>query len=108
MGELHIGACKFNCAEPLFLTDRKDAQFPVVGDQFCKMHVLNAHELSMLTNIKHMESIGVRSLRIDGRNYDVQQVAELVRMYKQVLRGEIVVEDNLPNTTRGHYFRGVL
>ena len=29
-------------------------------------------------------------------------------MYKQVLRGEMHIEENLPNTTRGHYFRGVL
>ena len=108
LGDLHKGACKFNCKEPLFLGDRKDAAFPVVGDQYCKMHILNAHELSMLTNIKHMEDIGVASLRIDGRNYDAKDVGELTRMYKQVLRGEMHIEENLPNTTRGHYFRGVL
>jgi len=108
LGDLHKGVCKFNCKEPLFLGDRKDAAFPVVGDQYCKMHILNAHELSMLTNIKHMEDIGVASLRIDGRNYDAKDVGELTRMYKQVLRGEMHIEENLPNTTRGHYFRGVL
>ena len=108
LGDLHKGACKFNCKEPLFLGDRKDAAFPVVGDQYCKMHILNAHELSMLTNVKHMEDIGVASLRIDGRNYDAKDVGELTRMYKQVLRGEMHIEENLPNTTRGHYFRGVL
>ena len=108
LGDLHKGACKFNCKEPLFLGDRKEASFPVVGDQYCKMHILNAHELSMLTNIKHMEGIGVSSLRIDGRNYEAKEVGELTRMYKQVLRGEMHIEENLPNTTRGHYFRGVL
>ena len=108
LGDLHKGACKFNCKEPLFLGDRKEASFPVVGDQYCKMHILNAHELSMLTNVKHMEGIGVSSLRIDGRNYEAKEVGELTRMYKQVLRGEMYIEENLPNTTRGHYFRGVL
>ena len=108
LGDLHKGACKFNCKEPLFLGDRKEAMFPVVGDQYCKMHILNAHELSMLTNIKHMQEIGVASLRIDGRNYEAKEVGELARMYKQVLRGEMHIEENLPNTTRGHYFRGVL
>lgn len=108
LGDLHKGACKFNCKEPLFLGDRKEASFPVVGDQYCKMHILNAHELSMLTNVKHMEGIGVSSLRIDGRNYEAKEVGVLTRMYKQVLRGEMYIEENLPNTTRGHYFRGVL
>ncbi len=108
LGQLDKGACQFNCREPLYLGDRKEAQFPVVTDQFCKMHILNAHDLSLLTNVKHMEGIGVNSLHIDARNYSVEETGKITSLYKQVLRGEIVVEENLPNTTRGHYFRGVL
>lgn len=108
LGELHKGACKFNCREQLFLSDRKDAKFPIATDQYCRMHILNAHDLSMLTNIKHMESIGVNCLRIDARSYTVEETAKMTFMYKSVLQGELTVDENLPNTTRGHYFRGVL
>lgn len=108
MGSLDKGACSFNCREQLFLSDRKDAKFPVATDQYCRMHILNAHDLSMLTNVKHMENIGVNSLRIDARNYDTEETAKLVFMYKSVLRGELEVKENMPQTTRGHYFRGVL
>lgn len=92
----------------MFLSDRKDAKFPIVTDQNCRMHILNAHDLSMLTNIKHMESIGVGRLRLDARNYTNEETASLVTLYKEVLRGDREVAENLPHTTRGHYFRGVL
>lgn len=108
LGDLHKGACKFNCREQLYLSDRKDAKFPVATDQYCRMHILNAHDLSMLTNIKHMESIGVKYLRIDARSYDEAETAKITFMYKSVLNDELHIEENLPNTTRGHYFRGVL
>ncbi len=108
LGGLDKGVCSFNCREQLFLSDRKDAKFPIATDQYCRMHILNAHDLSMLTNVKHMESIGVRSLRIDARSYNEEETAKLVFMYKSVLRGELEVKENMPQTTRGHYFRGVL
>ena len=108
LGDLHKGACKFNCKEELFLGDRKDAQFPIATDQFCRMHVLNAHELSMTANVQLMAEIGVASLRIDGRNYDEQRLTELIALYKKILGGAVEAPDNLPGTTRGHYFRGVM
>lgn len=108
LGALDKGACKFNCAEPLFLGDRKDARFPIATDQFCRMHVLNAHELSMVANVQHMAQIGVASLRIDGRNYDAARLGELVALYRRVLGGAMEAPENLPGTTRGHYFRGVM
>lgn len=108
LGDLDKGACRFNCREQLYLSDRKDAKFPVATDQYCRVHILNAHDLSMLTNIKHMESIGVQSLRIDARSYTAEETSKIVFMYKSVLRGEMEVKENLPQTTRGHYFRGVL
>ena len=70
------------------MSDRKDAKFPIVTDQNCRMHILNAHDLSMLTNIKHMESIGVGRLRLDARNYTNEETAPLVTLYKEVLRGD--------------------
>ncbi len=108
LGELHKGACKFNCREQLFLSDRKEARFPVATDQFCRMHILNAHELCLLANVQHMAEIGVASLRIDGRAYDEARLGELVALYRQVLGGAVETPENLAGTTRGHYYRGVM
>ena len=108
LGRLHEGPCQFNCREQLYLGDRKEARFPVATDQFCRMHILNAHELSLLANVQHMAEIGVASLRIDGRDYDEARLGELVALYRQVLGGAVAAPENLPGTTRGHYFRGVM
>lgn len=108
LGELHKGACKFQCGEQLFLSDRKDAKFPIATDQFCRMHILNAHDLNMLANLRHMQEIGLASLRIDGRSYSSEELSSLVRTYKEVLGGGREVTENVPGTTRGHYFRGVM
>ena len=108
LGELDKGACRFNCAEKLYLGDRKDARFPIATDQFCRMHILNAHELSMVANVQHMQEIGVASLRIDGREYETGRLGELIALYRKVLGGAMEAPENLPGTTRGHYFRGVM
>lgn len=108
LGKLHEGQCQFNCREQLYLGDRKEARFPVATDQFCRMHILNAHELCLLANVQHMAEIGVGSLRIDGRDYDEARLGELVALYRQVLGGAVAAPENLPGTTRGHYFRGVM
>ena len=72
------------------------------------MHVLNAHELSMVANVQHMAEIGVASLRIDARTYDEARLAELIELYRRVLGGAVEAPENLPGTTRGHYYRGVM
>lgn len=108
LGDLHKGACRFRCGEQLFLGDRKEAQFPIVTDQYCRMHILNAHELSLVANVQQLQDMGVASLRIDARNYEPERLAELIALYKQVLGGAVEEPQNLPGTTRGHYFRGVM
>lgn len=108
LGDLHKGECRFNCREQLFLGDRKEARFPIATDQFCHMHILNAHELSLVASVQHMAEIGVASLRIDGRNYEEAKLAELIELYRKVLGGAVEAPENLPGTTRGHYYRGVM
>ncbi len=108
LGNLHNGECTFKCREPLFLSDRQEVKFPVATDQYCKMHILNAHELSLAANIRHIKDIGIHSMRIDARSYTASEVEKFTRLYKEILQGEREISDNLPGTTRGHYFRGVI
>lgn len=108
LGDLASGRCNWHCKKDAFLEDRKKEKFPLKHDQYGRMHVLNSHSLSMLTNVKNMEKLGIKRLRIDGRNADVLALGAIVAAYKQVLNGETVIEENPPHTTRGHYFRGVL
>ncbi len=81
-----------------FLRDRKNILFPVVTDQFCRMHILNSKVLSMIENRNEFD--GVARIRIDGRFLTTDEIAQVVHAYKL---GGAEVE----NFTRGHYFRGV-
>lgn len=108
LGDLDKGKCTYGCKENLFLQDRKEEKFPIVTDQYCRMHILNAHDLSMLKYVRSMAQSGIQRLRIDARNYSAEETGRIVSMYRQALSGDIHVEENLPQTTRGHYFRGVL
>lgn len=80
-----------------FLRDRKNILFPVVTDQFCRMHILNSKVLSMIENRNDFE--GVARIRVDGRFLSVEELAQVVRAYKF---GGAEIE----NFTRGHFFRG--
>ena len=108
LGGLHEGACSFKCGEQLYLRDRTQTDFILKGDQFCRMHILNAYDLSLVTTARKLQELGIRKLRIDARANDVQKTLVTVQQYKQVLNGILEVEENPPHTTRGHYYRGVL
>lgn len=99
LGDLDKKNCPHICrTNKFYLRDRKDELFPVVTDQFCRMHILNAKTLSMIEHRADFE--GVARIRIDCRVLTLQETAQIVHAYKF---GGAEIE----NFTRGHYFRGV-
>ena len=104
LGSFLGGLDKKNCphvcrSNKFYLRDRKNELFPVVTDQFCRMHILNAKTLSMIENRADFD--GVARIRVDCRYLSAQETAKIVRAYKF---GGAEIE----NFTRGHYFRGVM
>ena len=81
-----------------FLRDRLGELFPVVTDEFCRMHILNAKTLSMIEHRTDFD--GVAQLRVDCRFLSAEETSRIVHAYKF---GGAEIE----NFTRGHYFRGV-
>ena len=99
IGGLDKKKCPHVCrTKNFFLRDRKDELFPVVTDQFCRMHILNAKTLSMIEH--RAEFDGVARIRVDCRALTLNETARVIHTYK-FGGGEI------ENFTRGHYFRGV-
>ena len=99
------------CSQPckrqkFYLRDRKQAIFPIVTDQFCRMHILNSKILSMLPHVMEFKNIGVNRIRIDGRAMPNNELFQTIRNYRLAMADNLVVEEN--DITRGHYFRGVL
>lgn len=122
MGSYLGGPDKGKCSQPCtlkkyWLLDRKEEKFPLVTDQFCRMHLLNGKELSMFPHVARFGQLGVHRIRIEGKYAGEGQIARLTRRYKEFLalgtNHPLIVQDKLhtlegEQITRGHYFRGVL
>ena len=99
LGEIDKKNCPHVCRQKNFyLRDRKNILFPVVTDQFCRMHILNSKTLSMIEHRKDFENVA--NIRVDCRFLDLKETEKIIRAYKF---GGAEIE----NFTRGHYFRGV-
>ena len=118
LGGLGDGACSRPCrVGKYFLRDRKQVEFPLVMDQFCRMHVLNSKMLSMLPYAADFDAAGIRRIRIEGRGMEGEELAEAIRSYQEIKllspQELEIMQDKLREKegkefTRGHYFRGVL
>jgi putative protease len=98
---------KVAARERYFLKDRLDARFPVIADQFGRMHVLNAKELCLIEQVGRLAAAPVGRLRIDVRYMAAGEVKNRVAEYRLAAdgKGDFTAR---AGTTRGHYFRGVL
>ena len=112
LGSFLGGVGEKNCSQPcrrshFFLKDRKDTLFPIVTDQFCRMHILNSKPLSMLPHIKTLKDTGIEFLRIDARYIPNNELSNTIKLYLRTLSGDSISEPDDFDFTRGHFFRGV-
>lgn len=99
LGEIDKKNCPRICRKnKYYLRDRKNILFPVVTDQFCRMHILNSKILSMIEHRKEFEKIC--NIRVDCRAMSIEETKKILRAYK-------FSGTEIENFTRGHYFRGV-
>lgn len=118
LGGQDIKNCNQACLRGQYwIKDRKNEIFPIATDQFCRMHILNAKELSMLPHVPRLMRAGLNRLRFEAKYSTVKEVARVTRLYRSLIdQGEdhpLLVEDKITDSehehiTRGHYFRGVL
>ena len=118
LGGVHAGECNKACLRAEYqLTDRKNERFPIVTDQFCRMHLLNGKELSMLPHVPKFGAMGIDRIRIEGKKGSSEYLGKMTKLYKEILlQGEnhpLFVQHQVEtmeheDITRGHYFRGVL
>ncbi|MBR1860110.1 MAG: DUF3656 domain-containing protein [Selenomonadaceae bacterium] len=94
--------CKYN---QYYLRDRKEAIFPIVTDQFCRMHILNSKTLSMIPYTADFIDMGINRLRIDGRAMTKAELSSTIKNYRKSINGQTPMEDE--GITRGHYFRKI-
>jgi len=106
--------CPMPCvSEDYALKDRKGEVFPLRTDPYCRMHIMNSHEMDMRAYVPELYRKGLHILRIDGRHMDPHRLRNIVADYVSIQNGtkeappKSVGKDDTP-ITRGHYFRGIL
>ena len=109
---------KVNCPMPCVtesysLKDRKGEIFPLRTDSYCRMHIMNSHEMDMRAYVPMLLQKGISILRIDGRHMKPNYVQDIVSQYVAIANGTMdappkKVDSQGESITRGHYFRGIL
>ncbi|WP_414714919.1 DUF3656 domain-containing U32 family peptidase [Sporomusa sp.] len=118
LGGQDIRNCNQACLRGQYwIKDRMNELFPIATDQFCRMHILNAKELSMLPHVPRLMRAGLSRLRFEAKYSSVKEVARITRLYRELIdqgeRHPLILQDKANSVehehiTRGHYFRGVL
>lgn len=109
---------KVNCPMPCVkesysLRDRKGEIFPIRTDPYCRMHIMNSHEMDMRAYVPMLLQKGISILRIDGRHMKPSYVKDIVSQYVGIATGTMEappkkIDSQGESITRGHYFRGIL
>ena len=109
---------KVNCPMPCVkesysLKDRKGEIFPIRTDPYCRMHIMNSHEMDMRAYVPMLLQKGVSILRVDGRHMKPSYVKDIVSQYVGIVTGTMEappkkIDSQGESITRGHYFRGIL
>ena len=109
---------KVNCPMPCVkesysLKDRKGEIFPIRTDPYCRMHIMNSHEMDMRAYVPMLLQKGVSILRVDGRHMKPSYVKDIVSQYVGIATGTMEaplkkIDSQGESITRGHYFRGIL
>lgn len=94
--------------------DRKGYVFPLLTDQFCRTHLLNAVDLVLAAELGRFRHKNVL-LRLELRDREEREILETVALYREALEGQGEREELVEKAkrisgrgmTRGHYFRGV-
>ena len=109
---------KVNCPMPCVkesysLKDRKGEIVPIRTDPYCRMHIMNSHEMDMRAYVPMLLQKGISILRIDGRHMKPSYVKDIVSQYVGIATGTMEappkkIDSQGESITRGHYFRGIL
>nr|WP_295162883.1 U32 family peptidase [uncultured Methanobrevibacter sp.] len=89
-----------------YLIDRKGNKYPIfksISNE--EIVIFNDEELSLISEINYLKSIGYRNFSIDGR-YKDENHCNLINIYKEALNGNInekELEKYSPKNTLGNY-----
>lgn len=89
------GECTHPCRWGFYLSEQKrqDQFFPVFEDKR-GLYLFNDKDLALFPFIKKLKDIQVESFKIEGRMKTIHYLATVVSLYRRVLDGEDISEEN--------------
>lgn len=96
-------SCNESCRDGRFyLKDRKNEEFLVSTDKFCRSYIYNSSTTNLIDNKEEIFNMGIKNYRIDFTDESFNECVKVLNYF--LGRGE-----ELPsfNYTKGHYKRGV-
>ncbi|WML35813.1 DUF3656 domain-containing protein [Clostridium sp. OS1-26] len=95
--------CSRACEKGQFvLKDRKGEEFVLKNDRFCRSYIYNNVPTNLISNIRELRTMGIRSYRVDLIDESYDEAKRILESVK-----EECWKDDLSKFTRGHYKRGV-
>ncbi|WP_125152736.1 DUF3656 domain-containing U32 family peptidase [Clostridium rectalis] len=96
--------CTGYCKDKSFgLIDRKNEEFSIYTDKFCRSYIYNNVPLNLISNISELEKIKVKNFRLDFIDEDFIETSKVLEAFIN----KNWVGNDLKGFTRGHYKRGV-
>jgi U32 family peptidase len=102
-GKSSNSSCCENCGKGNYvLKDRKNEEFILKTDKFCRSYIYNSVATNLIPHIDELKKLGAMCFRLDFIDEGYDEVLEVLNSYKEgSWQGEYT------NYTRGHYKRGV-
>lgn len=96
-------SCKNTCEKGEYiLRDRKNEEFAVKTDKFCRSYIYNVSATNLISNLDEIKSLGIESFRIDFVNESYNECRKVINAF---ICGKW--QGEFSNYTRGHFKRGV-
>ena len=95
--------CSKVCEKGEFsFVDRKRKEFTLKTDGFCRNYVYNTVPVNLISNMKDLRSIGIKSFRADFIDESYKSTKEILKYFK-----EEQFKGDFSKFTRSHYRNGV-
>jgi len=88
------GECSQPCRWSYHLTEEKrDGSFMPVFEDNRGLYLFNTRDLALYDYVDRLQNIGVTSLKIEGRMKTIHYIAQVLNIYRRVLDGENVSDE---------------
>lgn len=102
-GKSNEVSCNNACDKGKYiLQDRKNEEFVLKTDRFCRSYIYNVHATNLISNLDEIKSLGINSFRMDFVDESYKECIEIINAF---ISGKW--QGDFKSYTRGHFKRGV-